>query len=395
MNPVSDFESFALHLQRRMHCNAGQTLLPEDEFNFFALQLFKLQYEQNPPYRNICWKQGISPDGLRHWSEIPAVPTSGFKELALSCIPANERTAVFFSSGTTEQNPSRHFHCKRSLEIYESSLLVWFRSHLLADVLFCESAPVLLARENQRGSALRVLALTPSQANAPHSSLVHMFDMVRRTLPFQAFTFTGKIATDGTWSLDYGATIQFLAGAISSNEPVLLLGTAFSYVHLLDYLAEKSMSLRLPAGSRVLETGGYKGRSRVLQKSELQEAMTNSFGIPPAYIISEYGMSELSSQAYDRVAGPDDYSDGPSPYLSRFFWFPPWARVQIISPENDREVSEGDAGLIRITDLANVYSVMAIQTEDLAIRRGKGFELIGRAKLAEQRGCSLMAHDEK
>jgi hypothetical protein len=108
-------------------------------------------------------------------------------------------------------------------------------------------------------------------------------------------------------------------------------------------------------------------------------------------------MSELSSQAYDRVAEPDapvrsdpQANDVPSE-PSRCFHFPPWARGQVISPENGLEVEEGETGLIRVLDLANVYSVMAVQTEDLAIRRGDGFELLGRATLAEARGCSLMA----
>ena len=93
-------------------------------------------------------------------------------------------------------------------------------------------------------------------------------------------------------------------------------------------------------------------------------------------------MSELSSQAYD-------LEDGHSSFVIRHFRLPPWARVQIVSPETGREVNEGETGLLRIFDLANVFSVMAIQTEDLAIRWGDGFELIGRDAMAEPRGCSL------
>jgi hypothetical protein len=95
-------------------------------------------------------------------------------------------------------------------------------------------------------------------------------------------------------------------------------------------------------------------------------------------------MSELSSQAYDR-----EIVSGKEPM--RAFRFPPWARAQIISPETGKEVPEGETGLIRIFDLANVRSVMAIQTEDLGVRRGDGFELLGRAQTAEPRGCSLLA----
>jgi hypothetical protein len=129
-----------------------------------------------------------------------------------------------------------------------------------------------------------------------------------------------------------------------------------------------------------METGGYKGRSRELPKSELHAMMREWLGVTEGQILCEYGMSELSSQAYDGAVG--EASRG-------VFYFPPWARAQIVSPETGREVSEGETGLVRIFDLANVYSVMAIQTEDLGVRRGDGFELLGRAAMAEARGCSL------
>ncbi len=142
-----------------------------------------------------------------------------------------------------------------------------------------------------------------------------------------------------------------------------------------------------------METGGYKNRSRILPKVELHALITERLGIPRENIICEYGMSELSSQAYDctlEAGGLKRAGTVPGAPVARHFQFPPWARVQIISPETGREVAEGETGLIRIFDLANVYSVAAIQTEDLGIRRGEGFELLGRAQLAEPRGCSLM-----
>jgi len=144
----------------------------------------------------------------------------------------------------------------------------------------------------------------------------------------------------------------------------------------------RDLRVELPPGSRVMETGGYKNRSRVLPKAELHALITGRLGVPRENIICEYGMSELSSQAYD--------TPRPAPNAPRLFRFPPWARVQMVSPETGREAAEGETGLIRIFDLANVFSVAAIQTEDLGVRRGDGFELIGRAQLAEPRGCSLM-----
>jgi hypothetical protein len=145
-----------------------------------------------------------------------------------------------------------------------------------------------------------------------------------------------------------------------------------------------------------METGGYKNRSRSLPKMELHALITERLGVPPENIVCEYGMSELSSQAYTvtsdewQVTGEAASSCHLSP-VTCHFRFPPWARVQLISPETGHEVADGETGLIRIFDLANVFSVIAVQTEDLGIRRGDGFEVIGRAQMAEPRGCSLMS----
>lgn len=404
MNQVDSLEGFAAALGQRLATTWSPIYHPvpgedsENEFNRRALELFSLQLANNRDYRRFCESRGLSIAEVEDWTGIPAVPASAFKECELTSIPQEERIAVFFSSGTSGRRPSRHFHNTTSLAIYEASLLAWFEPHLLgggpADLL--SGAPAASSGTGQKCFVGRVLGLTPPAEQAPHSSLVHMFETLRRTLNCHGFLFAGRLATEGDWELDCGRALSFLQTAIEQGEPVLLLGTAFSYVHLLDYLAERGLGLRLPSGSLALETGGYKGRSRVLAKTELHEYLTSRLGVAASHIVCEYGMSELSSQAYDRIApslkrfgntGPenDQHLD------RRTFRFPPWTRVQIISPENGGEVSVGETGLIRVFDLANVYSVMAIQTEDLAIRREQGFELIGRAASAEARGCSLMA----
>jgi hypothetical protein len=236
------------------------------------------------------------------------------------------------------------------------------------------------------GNRQSAIILTPPARQAPRSSLVHMFEIVRRNLDWPESTFVGEIAEYGSWTLHRDETLETLSDAARQDQPAILLGTAFSFVHLLDLLAEQNLRFELPAGSRVMETGGYKGRSRSVPKLELHSLITERLGIPASHIVSEYGMSELSSQAYDyEVRGVRCQVSGED----RIFRFPPWARARVISPETNREVAEGETGLLQVFDLANVFSVMAIQTEDLAIRRGDGFELIGRAPAAEPRGCSL------
>ncbi len=342
-------------------------------FEELSGDLFRLQYKANEAYRKFCETQRITPAAIEHWRGIPTVPTAAFKELAVTCLPSEQRCHVFHSSGTTEHRPSRHFHSAESLAIYEASLWPWFACHLLPDF----EAAVTRAR---------LVLLTPPPKRAPHSSLVHMLEIIRRHCGAPESAFLGIVGDDGAWQLDAPATLAALTAASSGGPPLVLLGTAFSFVHLLDLLAERNQRFKLPPGSRVMETGGYKGRSRSLPKAELHALIADRLGIPPAHIICEYGMSELSSQAYDIAVD----AAGDSLPLPRMFRFPPWTRTQIVSPETNREVAEGETGLIRVFDLANVWSVMAIQTEDLGVRRGDGFELFGRATLTEPRGCSLM-----
>jgi len=347
-----------------------QSAFGNQQFCKLALELFALQFKHNSAYRKICETRQLTPKFVQDWTQIPSVPTASFKELELTSIPPEERTAVFHSSGTTEQKPSRHFHCAESLTVYETSLWGWFRQNCGLQITDC-----------------KLICLTPPPESVPHSSLVHMFEVVRQKLGAEESSFLGKLADDGAWTLDFDVVLAALSPRPQTPgpRPLLLLGTAFSFVHLLDFLAEKNLRLQLPSGSRVMETGGYKNRSRMLPKAELHALITERFGILRENILCEYGMSELSSQAYDSE------SHLPSSVLHpRIFRFPPWVRVQIISPETGREVADGETGLIRIFDLANVFSVAAIQTEDLGVRRGDGFELIGRAQLAEPRGCSLM-----
>jgi hypothetical protein len=358
MSSSSELSSFAARLRRLISESTSTPAAEMLGFDQLALELFALQYKYNASYRRLCEARDVRPDTVGHWTGIPGVPTSAFKEFELSCLPAGERTTVFHSSGTTGQRPSRHFHSAESLAVYEASLLRWFEVNIRLPI-----------------ANSQCVMLTPPPAEAPHSSLVYMFEAIRREADSGGSAFVGRVGEDGGWELDLEAVVKRLSGVSARGQPMVILGTAFSFVHLLDYLAEHDLRFEVLPGSCAMETGGYKGRSRSLPKSALHTLISERLGITRGRIICEYGMSELSSQAYDVGLG---------------FRFPPWARVQIISPETGCEVGEGETGLIRVLDLANVYSVMAIQTEDLGTRRGDGFALAGRAVLAEPRGCSLM-----
>ncbi|MDB6037050.1 MAG: Long-chain-fatty-acid--luciferin-component ligase [Verrucomicrobiales bacterium] len=361
MEKLPALNNYAKRLRAFIDASASQFAPPEN-FNTLASDLLALQRVFNPIYARYCESLGVG--SPRDWQDFAFLPTSSFKDFEVSVLAKEERTTVFRSSGTTQANRSAHYHNEASLELYEHSLLAWFRRHTL----------------NGAVKDLKILSLSPPPKDVPESSLGHMFETVSLELPeSHRLGYFAELGSDGGWKLNLPALQKTLNELSEFKVPVLLLGTAFSFVHLLDGIEP----LQMAPGSRVMETGGYKGRSRVISKEELHRSISRLLGIPPASIVTEYGMSELSSQAYDRICGEDS-----SPIAS--FRFPPWVRARIISPESGNAVEDGEAGLLQVLDLANAYSAAAIQTEDVAVKTGESFQLLGRSESAIPRGCSLM-----
>jgi hypothetical protein len=367
LQAISDFAAQLRPLMRGLRAGPEQHF-SEDCFTELAIRLFRLQHAANDDYRRLCDARGVSVATVQDWRDIPTVPTSAFKQFAFSCLPSNRRTARFDSSGTTAVTRSTHFHSAESLDLYETSLRVWFDRHLLPDGL---AAPRWF------------LSLTPSPTDAPHSSLVHMLGTVAGQGGFDRHLFAGRTNSRGQWETDSQTAVAFLEEATSHRAPVLLAGTAFNFV---DWLDSSRRSMALPAGSRVMETGGYKGRTRPLSKTELHAWIAGVTAVPTEFIVTEYGMTELSSQAYDHAAGERS--------AAAHLRFPPWTRAMVISAETGTEAQLGEPGLLRIHDLANAFSVAAIETEDLAVEEPGGLRLIGRDPQAEPRGCSLQSVPE-
>ena len=350
-------------------------MLRDEVFNDLALDLVSLQYQANPHFSTWLDKSSLSLNALWHWKKIPGIPTQVFKAFNWTCIPEGQRTRVFYSSGTTGKDASRHWHDSKSIKLYESLLLPWHREHP--------------PWEGGRCRVAECLFLTPNEKEAPHSSLVHMFATIGKSMPKGVkSTFIGRVNSDHEWIIPLDDTIQALS---ELNHSVCIFGTAFLFVHLIDYLEQMGKSLTLPKGSVAFETGGYKGKSRSLTKEKLYQEIEAKLGILAKDILCEYGMSELSSQAYHVQTKPEQPStDGA---ILRRLRFPPWARCRVISPETFLEVGYGETGMIQVIDLANVWYSVSVLTEDVAIRHREGFELLGRAEESEARGCSLMSDD--
>ncbi|HXZ85560.1 MAG TPA: long-chain fatty acid--CoA ligase [Myxococcota bacterium] len=328
----------------------------EERFEALALALFQLQLEHGEAYRRLCAAFGCDPRRVRHWHDVPAVPTGAFKEARLAIFPPAATVRVFRTSGSS--TAARGALELDDLALYDASLEATFRAFVCPDV-----------------ARIRFAVLAPSADDAPDSSLSYMFSraVLRMGTPASRF-----LAGARGWDPD--AAIAELAGA---REPLAVVGTAFAFVHLLDRLAERGLALALPGGTRVMETGGFKGRSRELSREELHGAIAARLGVPRVRIVNQYGMCELASQFYEptlRTGVPTDVK-----------FVPPWVRTRALDPATGRDVGPGEAGVLVHYDLANVGSVLAVQTSDLGELAGDGFRVLGRLRGAEARGCSLAA----
>ncbi len=322
------------------------------DFNALALEAFAYQYTHCEPYKHYCDQLKKTPENIQTWQEVPAVSTEVFREFTLSTLSPSTARYIFQTSGTSQESKGKHYY--HDMTLYDAVIQSSFMRGI--------------GLSKQEKHVFRVL--TPSFSEVPTSSLFYMFQQVLAWYgePESQYYFENN-------ELNCPQLVQDLQEDVRKNRPVVLLGTAFSWVSFFDYCQEHQIILRLPEGSCLLETGGLKGRTRAVSREELYQLFYTQLGLSLEHCFSEYGMTELSSQCYSL---PNTHH----------FISPPWMRVRIINPENNAEVAVGEKGLVQFFDLANLTAVSAILTSDMAIKHAEGFELTGRAPKAILRGCS-------
>lgn len=312
-------------------------------FEQIALDVFRYQYAYNEVYQSYVLALGKNEEEVRQLKDIPFLPISFFKnkEVVTHCSP-QVAEVVFTSSGTTGQQVSKHF--VKDLEIYNSSMEAGFELYYgsPSDYVF--------------------LALLPAYLERKGSSLVYMVD---------AFMKKSKEALNGFFLDNVGQLVEQYQKAIAQNKKVIIIGVSFA---LLD-LAEKGVDF---SKATVIETGGMKGRRKEMIRDELHLVLSKGLNIKEVH--SEYGMTELLSQAYSKGQG--------------VFQSPPWMRF-LYRDVNDplSYVSSGKTGGINVVDLANIHSCSFIATQDLGRELPNGkFKVLGRFDHSDMRGCNLMVY---
>lgn len=332
----------------------------DSQFDALALRLFAHQYTANTPFRAFCQRRGVTLRSVKTWSDIPAVPIDAFKAMELRSEPAHPAERVFMTSGTTRAEVrGRHFH--PHLQVYDRSMERHFAERFM------------------RGSErLPMAILFPDEGAMPNSSLAHYL-----ALALERFGAPGSRNFMHSDGLDLEGLWAALEAAQAGGQPYALLGASFSLVHVMDALRQQGRRFVLPAGSRILDTGGYKGQSRELPLETFYAELSEALGVPRSHCINMYGMTELSTQFYD-----DGNTTVPSVKSG-----PHWIRSRLVEPVTGRSVAPGERGILVHCDLANFNSVSTILTEDVGQAVDGGFLLLGRAAGVDAKGCSLAVEE--
>jgi len=312
----------------------------EKEFNVTAMALFKIQHKNNKVYAKYLEALGCNPDSINQTADIPFLPIRFFKTHKV-VTNTFEAELIFESSGTSEGEPSIHY--VKDTTVYKQSYEEGFR-RIFGDP-----------------NDYTILALLPSYMERNHSSLIHM---VR-----------GLIGNSegGFYLDDTKALYDRLLACDQSGKKVILFGVSFA---LLDFAKKYTCKLE---HTIVLETGGMKGRREELVRQDLHEIIKQGLGVSKVY--SEYGMTEILSQAYSTGEG--------------IFSMPPWMDIKIRDIHDPFKMCEtGTAGGMNIIDLANLHSCAFIETEDMGrVDANRNFEVLGRMDNSEARGCNLLVAD--
>ncbi len=312
----------------------------EADFESLALDTYRFQYQQVPLYRSYSNHLKRNPSNVRNIDSIPFLPIEFFKK---NKILNRDKEAVitFTSSGTTGSSVSEHFVA--DTELYGASFTKCFEQFYGADQDYC------------------ILALLPSYLERNGSSLIYMINEFIARSPFPE---------SGFYLDDLESLSIELQKLDKKGVKILLFGVSFALLDLAELVQLKLQH------TTIMETGGMKGRKKEMVREELHGKLKRSFGVDAIH--SEYGMTELLSQAYSKADG--------------IFHCPPWMRVRIREAEDPlAHMPIGRTGGINIVDLANFHSCSFLATQDLGkLYRDGGFEVLGRFDHSDIRGCNLL-----
>lgn len=339
---------------------------PEARFAELALEAFRLQHRHVRPYRLYCRRRGIEPGSVQDWRRIPAVPTAAFRVVDLVPEGAGAAPLTFRTSGTSRGEEHRGRHVVLDPGLYRASVEAGFRRFVLGE----EGLPPERRRGGAPSPPLPMLSLLPRPAECADSSLAWMVDAVIERFGAEPV----ERAADGE-GIDWERADRWLERVAREDRPACVLATTLALDAWNRHLSAEGAPASLPRGSRVMDTGGAKGRDGI-ERSEVLRELRELLGLDPDDVVNELGMTELLSQRY--AVGEEGLLFGP-----------PWLRTRALDPISLEPLPDGEEGVLVHHDLANTASVSAVLTEDRGRTEGDAVVFLGRTPGATPRGCSL------
>lgn len=350
---------------------------PDGNHNGFeplALKVFAHQYAANAPYRQFCDARGVTLDSVSSWRDIPAFPTDAFKRELVTSFPFEEAVMAQLTSGTTANKRGQIFRDELGRELVFAANRV-----MTAAWLFPDFDPA--AAPEQR---CRVLILAPSPQMAPSMGMAQGMEETRRC--FGAPNSQFLLVRSG---IDIKAMVRALEEAESSGQPVAFIGGTGAFVYFLKACQKRGLRFQLPAGSRIGDGGGYRGRFGAVDRQQFFALALEVLGIAPDHCVNVLGMAESATNFFENPLRERALNQ---PASTRRMIAPPWARTEVVDPVDLSPLPAGEVGLLRHFDLANLPTVLAVQSDNLGVCHDDGsFEIIGRAQVTDGKVSMLPA----
>jgi hypothetical protein len=332
-------------------------------FEELSLEVFRYQFAHVEAYRAFCLSRVANLASVLDFASIPFASTLAFKHAAVITDEhlARPNALTFKTSGTTKGYDSRGVHRVPCPEIYRVSAIAHLRRMLFPD-----------------RRRMTLLALHPTADRMVESSLSWMISWC-----IEEFGTASSACVATPQALDIESAVNFLRLAERDGEPLGLLGTTAAFARIFETLHQ--CPLKLPVGTRLMDTGGSKGQTIPLKDYEVRELAQRLLGIDPTLAINEYGMTELCSQLYDATPlNSATVTAGDGMKLP-----PPWMRPVALDPVTLNHLPDRQIGLMAFFDLANVGSIAAVMTEDFGYTDDGAVAILGRAMASDPRGCGL------
>jgi len=342
--------------------------LSDEDFNDYAVQIFNHHYIANPIFHEYCASRKLDPKSVEHWTQVPAVWSDTFKTHLVAAFPPEQAAFAIMTGGTTSLTQrGRVFRDEKGMKLHLTANRVLTKHYLFPDF--------------DEGERCRILLMAPSQKVAPSMGMAIGMEQTK-----EHFGTTDSMFVLKRRGIDVKALMGALEESETSGVPIAMVGATATYVYFMRACEEKGISFKLPPKSRICDGGGYRGRFGPITRDEYYALVEKIFGVPENWCINVLGEGETASNYFDDAILRTVRNMEPRERIKPCH---PWNRIRCLDVSDLSVLPDGELGLVQIFDLANVSTVLAVQSDDLGYTKFGGVEMAGRAMVENGRVIAM------